>query len=305
LEPAYKVLARDESVTGWITVTEETDRRVRVMRSGHSILGGIFLDYEDSIFATFYYLEAVQYIRRSSPKQASALQIGLGVGISARSLIESGVHVDIVEIDPLVYDYARKFFHLPAPDNVFIQDGYHFLNLVANHSTYDFILHDVFTGGTVPNQLFSVEALLLCKRALKQDGILALNYVGGILYPYNSSFGAIMSTLKSAFSHVRVFTEEFHSQSDLGELINLVFFAADFEIEFTLPQEFSDPQSTKALALKGFLRYEIQPEEYLPEMLPSPITQANNYLNTLQHPSAYAHWYRMKQLFPLSFWQKY
>ncbi|KAJ9057799.1 hypothetical protein DSO57_1019292 [Entomophthora muscae] len=305
LQPAFKVLARDESTTGWITVTEEAKRRVRVMRSGHSIIGGTFMDYDESIFGSFYYMEAVQYIKRQSSKQSSALQLGLGIGISARSLIESGVHVDVVEIDPLVYSYAQSFFKLPQPSKVFLQDGYHFLNSIANESSYDYILHDVFTGGTVPSQLFSVEALMLCKRALKQDGVLALNYVGGVLHPYNSSFNAIAATIQSVFSHVRVFTEEFDSQEDLGKLINLVFFAADYPIEFSIPTKFHDPESIRALSLKDFTRYEVRLEDYLPEAMPPPITQANNYLHTLQHSSAYTHWYKMKELFPLNFWQKY
>lgn len=314
LEPAYTTLARKESITGWVSVCQEAKRRVRVMRSGHSILGGTFIDYDESVFGSFYYMEAVQYIKRvdnpdqlieSTTSPTRALQIGLGIGVSAKSLTKVGVAVDVVEIDPVVYDYARHYFKLPKPANVFIQDGHAFLRSVANASSYDYILHDVFTGGTVPSSLFSVEALQLCKRALKPNGILALNYVGGVLPPYNSSFATVTSTLQSVFSHVRVFTEEFHSDQDLASLINLVFFAADFPISFNPFPSFQDPQSIQAQSLNSLVQYEIKLDQYLPSPTPPPITEHYNPLLQLQHVSAYTHWYKMKELFPLEFWQHY
>ncbi|CAG8847651.1 7208_t:CDS:2, partial [Racocetra persica] len=39
----YNILARNESITGWIEVVEETKpRNIRVLRAGHSLLGGVF-----------------------------------------------------------------------------------------------------------------------------------------------------------------------------------------------------------------------------------------------------------------------
>lgn len=308
LEPSYTTLARQESITGWVSVCQEAKRRVRVMRSGHSIIGGTFIDHDESIFGSFYYMEGVQYIKRPVTNQPStnrALQIGLGIGVSAKSLTQAGVAVDVVELDPVVYDYARRYFKLPKPANVFIQDGHAFLQTVANASDYDYILHDVFTGGTVPSSLFSVEALQLCKHALKPNGILALNYVGGVLPPYNASFATVTSTLQEVFSHVRVFTEEFHTDQDLASLINLVFFAADFKISFNPFPPFQDPQSIKAQSLTSLLKYEVKLDKYLPSILPQPITEHYNPLTQLQHVSAYTHWYKMKELFPLEFWQHY
>lgn len=316
LEPEYRTLARRESVTGWVTVAEEERRRVRVLRSGHSILGGIFIDYDESIFGSFYYMEAVQLIKRPPIINSNgnednapfrALQIGLGIGVSAKSLTEAGVLVDIVELDPAVYEFAISYFQLPPPHAIYLEDGHQFLINKANESTYDYILHDVFTGGTVPSALFSQEALLLCKRTLKPNGILALNYVGGVLSPYNTSFALITSTLQSVFSQVRIFTEEFHDPSDLSSLVNLVFFCSDFPIHFQLPTpaQLRNPQSIRAQALNDLLRYEIDLAKFINKPLPPPVTEARNTLNTHQLHSAYQHWYKMKELFPMKFWQNY
>lgn len=53
----YQMLARNESITGWLTVINEHDRNVTILRSGHSIIGGVFNDYGESIFDSFYYME--------------------------------------------------------------------------------------------------------------------------------------------------------------------------------------------------------------------------------------------------------
>lgn len=97
----------------------------------------------------------------------------MGIGVSARSLIEEGHLVDIVEIDPLVYKYAKDYFRLPEPNNVLLDDGRKIIEETKDN-TYDFILHDVFTGGTVHSNLFSSQALVNIKRIMKSDSVLAL-----------------------------------------------------------------------------------------------------------------------------------
>lgn len=45
--------------------------------------------------------------------------------------------------------------------------------------TWDFVVHDVFTGGTVPERLFTREMWRATKEVLKENGVLA---VVGLLY---------------------------------------------------------------------------------------------------------------------------
>ncbi|RUO95939.1 hypothetical protein BC936DRAFT_142932, partial [Jimgerdemannia flammicorona] len=62
----YRILARTESITGWISVVEELPpgRNIRLLRAGHSILGGIFRATGDSVFGAFYFMEAVRLVER-------------------------------------------------------------------------------------------------------------------------------------------------------------------------------------------------------------------------------------------------
>lgn len=171
----WRILAGNESTTGWIEVLEENQRmNMRVMRAGHSLLGGRFLGTGESIFATFHLLEGVQaFDRPKTDATLRALQIGLGCGISTNGLINHGVSVDVVELDPVVYYMARDYFGLEQPNTVHIESGRDFLQRV-DQETYDFILHDIFTGGSVAPKMFSLELLQLVKHALKPNGILAM-----------------------------------------------------------------------------------------------------------------------------------
>lgn len=147
----------------------------------------------------------------------SFLCSGLGAGISTNSLQRHNISVDIVELDPAVYDLARDFFNIKPVDplgathRAFFQDGRQFLKSAAEKVKqievdavggtdgggeeakelkkriaaatapllYDYVLHDVFTGGSLPVQLFTVEALMDIKTVLKKDGILALACISG------------------------------------------------------------------------------------------------------------------------------
>ncbi|CAJ0757758.1 11048_t:CDS:2, partial [Entrophospora sp. SA101] len=131
---------------------------------------------------------------------------GLGIGVSSKSLQLHKVALDIVEIDPVVYEYARKFFGLKRKHNIYIQDGREFINN-ANSRYYDYVLHDVFTGGSVPSTLFSIEALGQIKRILKHDGVLALNFVGSQKWPHVKSLVLVANTIKAIFPYVRCFRE--------------------------------------------------------------------------------------------------
>jgi spermidine synthase len=101
------------------------------------------------------------------------LTSGLGVGIAANTLTNAGVLVDLVEIDPVVVDYAQRYFDLATMNSIHTTDGRAFLN-EAQAGTYDFVIHDVFSNGGVPASLFSVEAMQEVKRVMVDDGILAL-----------------------------------------------------------------------------------------------------------------------------------
>ncbi|KAF9371278.1 hypothetical protein BGX21_005204, partial [Mortierella sp. AD011] len=259
----YTILARNESVTGWISVVDEHiarhDLHIRVMRAGHSLIGGMYAETGDSIFGTFYIPEAVRLIKNREKSQPEvALQIGLGVGIASSSLIQHGVLMDVVEIDPVVADYASKYFDWPKPNELFIQDGRQFIKN-APEGKYDYVIHDVFTGGGVPPSLFSLEALHDIQRIMKPDGVLAMNMVGSEHPSKSQAFNSVRRTLHAAFKHVVGFKE---SPEEPDAYQNMVFFASQIPIEFdqyTPPPPPSQEEMEEMRQQGGHINHALRP----------------------------------------------
>jgi spermidine synthase len=90
-----------------------------------------------------------------------------------------------VEIDPAVYKYAREFFSLPEPQAVYLEDARQWVHehspLPADEK-YDYIVHDCFSGGGVPEHIFTIEFWEELKGVVKSDGIIAV--VGLLLVCY-------------------------------------------------------------------------------------------------------------------------
>lgn len=73
----FKLLARQDSVTGYLSVLENTRDNYRVLRCDHSLLGGIWLPRDDvtvnePIYGVFAMLEAVRLIQVDHPVGAGA-----------------------------------------------------------------------------------------------------------------------------------------------------------------------------------------------------------------------------------------
>lgn len=185
-----RVLARGHSVTGTLSVIEHrlgSDRWIRVLRCDHSILGGLWLEDPDSdldaaqlesIYTAFHLQEAVRLVERpwdtddpaKEHESPSALIIGAGVGIAVNGLERHGIRSTLVEIDPLVYRYARDHFGLMRPSGgVVLQDARVFLR--STDLRFEYIVHDVFTGGTMPLQLLTDETFHDIRERLSPGGI--------------------------------------------------------------------------------------------------------------------------------------
>jgi spermidine synthase len=80
-----------------------------------------------------------------------------------------------VEIDPVVHAFATKYFFLPPNHTPVIEDAVTYAARTAQtEQKFDYIVHDVFTGGAEPVELFTLEFLRNLHTLLKPGGVIAL-----------------------------------------------------------------------------------------------------------------------------------
>jgi spermidine synthase len=75
-----------------------------------------------------------------------------------------------------VHKFATKYFNLPSNHTPVIQDAVKYVKTAvsSNPPQYDYIIHDVFTGGAEPAELFTYEFLSNLNSLLKEDGVIAI-----------------------------------------------------------------------------------------------------------------------------------
>ena len=141
--------------------------------------------------------------RAYTEKIDTLLGIGLGVGIVPRQFAESGVEVDVVEINPRVADIGEEFFDFdPDQLSVHIGDGRHFLNSVEKE--YDVILLDAFLGDSSPSHLMTQECFRSIQQRLGNEGVLVINSFGFFKKGEDFFVSSLAKTLKSVFKSVKI-----------------------------------------------------------------------------------------------------
>lgn len=227
----WTLLDRQWSNTGYISVLESTQADYRVMRCDHSLLGGEWQftparkaqgwTGTESIYAAFHMLEAVR-LMETEPQiedaEAQALIIGLGIGTAPKAFMGHGINTTIVELDPVVHDFATKYFALPKTHTPVLEDAIAWVKSESHPQPpteeelataadptslttpevkqYDYIIHDVFTGGAEPLPLFTASFLANLRSLLKPNGVAALNYAGDLSLPLTAK---VLNTIDLAF----------------------------------------------------------------------------------------------------------
>ncbi|MCJ1465536.1 hypothetical protein MMC07_004154 [Pseudocyphellaria aurata] len=332
-EHNYSLVARQESQTGYISVLDNTKEGFRVMRCDHSLLGGEWIPQQkkspsqlnEPIYAIFVMLEAVRLVETQSTKnfpsipdhEKHSLVIGLGVGTTPSAMIAHGIHTTIVEIDPIVHDYATKHFSLPLNHTKIIEDATVFIDRMeaqgAEREIYDYIIHDVFTGGAEPVELFTEEFLRGLSNSLSVNGVIAINYAGDLLLP---SASIIVHTIKSVFPSCRIYRED--AAPDLTaasrmntlkrDFTNMVIFCRKSNETFT----FRNP--TEADYLKsGTRRYHLLPQHEIDAAVFEKRDEFGNLeilkrgrtkkIQAYHKDSALGHWDIMRTVLPNSLWE--
>ena len=78
----------------------------------------------------------------------------------------------------MVHKFATKYFGLPTNQTSVIEDAVSFVDRAQTQNpqryAYHYIIHDVFTGGAEPVELFTEEFLQGLSHMLAPEGVIAI-----------------------------------------------------------------------------------------------------------------------------------
>jgi spermidine synthase len=139
------------------------------------------------------------------------LVIGLGGASTQRSWARyyPQVTIETVEIDPVVRDVAKRFFHFKETPQqiVHLSDGRVFLRRAG--TKYSAILMDAYVqnryGSFIPCHLATKEFFALAADHLTTNGVLAYNVIGSMQAAQSDLVGSLYKTLRSVFPQVYAF----------------------------------------------------------------------------------------------------
>lgn len=161
---------------------------------------------KDPLGAGAAYTDAAHLSRLMRPTVRRVLVIGLGGGTIAKQFTHyyPDTTVDIVDVDPLVVDVAKKYFGVQPSDRLRIhtEDGRVFLN--RSSEKWDLIVIDTYTtnryGDTIPPHLVTQEFFREAAQHLNQGGILHYHCA----FSGSRLLSALQKTMASVFTEVYI-----------------------------------------------------------------------------------------------------
>ncbi|THZ79712.1 spermine/spermidine synthase [Aureobasidium pullulans] len=321
----WNLLERAESNTGYISVLENLNAGYRVLRCDHSLLGGEWLITDERrrqgittsepIYSVFEILEAVRLVETPHSNvpdgEKSALVVGLGIGTAPKAFIAHGIDTTVVELDPKVHEYATRYFDLPENHTAVLEDAVSWVQNASHNAVkqYDYILHDVFTGGAEPLPLFTDNFLRDLRSLLTPDGVVAVNYAGDL---DDSSTKQIVNTINLAFDRQCRMFRDSEPSSERGDtdFLNMVIFcknSAVGELKFraSVEADFLGAVSRRHyLAPKDKLELKFPTEEEMQDYAVQTLTVDNlGGFEKKQVESAKKHWKIMRLVVPDFVWE--
>jgi hypothetical protein len=187
-----QTLAAVRDFYGRLTVVDDAPTKERPLRGlyhGRVLHGAQFRDAALRGTPTTYYAKGsgidVALHQHSARLEGRPLTVGV-VGLGAGTIAawgEPGDRFRFFELDPVVVDFARRYFTFLSDSraSVDVVTGDARLSLEREMSdgsrrhTYDVVAVDAFAGDSIPVHLLTRECFALYRQALRADGVLAVH----------------------------------------------------------------------------------------------------------------------------------
>ena len=232
-ERSQRIQFERESLYGWVRVIDKPAENYRLLTVDASTIGAATISHGENVLT---YQKIVDILPALTPQINRALLIGQGAGHMAMTLQKYGIVTDTLEIDPAVAEAASRYFGFTPSGKTIIGDARYEIRKLTDK--YDLIILDVFTGGSEPFHLLTVETMTQLRSLLSGHGMLALNFVAFLEDGKNKALASVAKTLAQVFPHQQVFISEPDT-----EFNDFIFLAANHAIgpySKTLPAEQSN-----------------------------------------------------------------
>lgn len=217
-------------------------RPARFLQQDRSASGAMFLDSDELVYE---YTKYYSLYKLFMPEVKKAAFIGGGAYSMPKALFRESpeAQVDIVEIEPSLFELAKQFFRVPRSSRFVnhIEDGRHFL--YKTKETYDLIFSDVYYSlYSVPLHFTTKEFFELVRIKLSSNGIFIANLIGNLSRQSPSLILSEMKTFQSVFPNSYFFAVE---SPDSLDSQNIIFLGLNrrkkIEIDRNLLKKFADP----------------------------------------------------------------
>lgn len=234
----------------------------------------------------------------------------------------------MVEIDPVVHQFASKYFQLPKNHTAVIEDAVIYTTRLADATPghFDYIIHDVFTGGAEPIALFTLEFLQNLNALLKPGGVVAIvSYFALFLQPpsshefqnYAGDFAlpppmVVVQTIRQVFPSCRIFREHPRDEDLMekhgSDFANMVIFCTKIAGR---PVSFREPNARDLLnspSREVFLmpKHEVKDEDFTVGRDDGILTKNDTAKLVKWHgKSAMGHWAVMRTVLPPTVWENW
>jgi spermidine synthase len=216
-----KVVFRKDTEYHQLAVIQ--DGNVRALRFGSSFQSAMNVTKP---FATEYsYTDLFSLAMLYRPSTDSMLFLGLGGGSAPKRMWRDfpALQIDVVELDPVVVDVARRYFAVPDDPRLRIENADGRLFLAKTDRKWDVIAIDVFYEDGIPFHMSTFEFFELVRERLEPGGIVLMNVIGSTGGSGSELYRALHRTFRAVFPTVAV-----HSDLAPGEgLQNLMVVATE------------------------------------------------------------------------------
>lgn len=207
-------------------------RPTRFLEQDRSSSGAMFLNSSDPKDLVYNYTKYYSLYKIFNPEIKNALVIGGGAYSIPKALLADlpNATVDVSEIEPSLFDIAKKYFGVEDNPNLrnYTEDGRRLLRDSAKK--YDLIFGDAYYSlFSIPPHLTTQEFFNLVKEKLNKNGIFIVNTIGDLPREGSSLVLSEIKTFQSVFPNSYFFAVESPETINLQNII-LVGYNGDEEI---------------------------------------------------------------------------